>query len=101
MKLLGFSIEDWLTLISIISVSIGALIKGFKWAFHSVYEKESENNRQAFNKLSQSVSDSIDAQKTLNEAIEGLRRDLKENNSTLNNHEVRITKLEDREEKNL
>lgn len=87
MQVLGISVEDWLAVLTIIVTVCTALIKGFKWAFHSAYKEESENNRKTFEKLSDTVN-------TLNETVTELRTDLSKNNETINRHERQILALQ-------
>lgn len=90
MQIFGFSIEDWVAIITISGTVLTILIKGFKWAFHSAYLEESEANQKTFEKLNDTVT-------TLNNTVESLREDLSKNNTTLNEHERRLIILETKE----
>lgn len=87
MQVLGISVEDWLAVITIVGSVYTVLIKGFKWAFHSVYKEESESNRKTFQRLSDTVS-------KLNNTVDELRSDLSKNNETLNRHDKQILALQ-------
>lgn len=90
MTFLGISVEDWVAIITICGTFLTVLIKGFKWAFHSAYLEEAENNKKTFDKLTDTVN-------TLNDTVKSLRDDLSRNNSTLNEHERRLIVLETKE----
>lgn len=90
MTFLGISLEDWTAIIGIGGTFLTILIRGFKWAFHSAYLEESQENKKTFDKLTETVS-------ALNENVKSLRDDLSRNNSTLNEHEKRLIVLETKE----
>ncbi|MFK5676018.1 hypothetical protein [Ligilactobacillus sp. LYQ60] len=90
MTFLGISLEDWTAIIGIAGTFLTILIRGFKWAFHSAYLEESEENKKTFDRLTDTVS-------TLNRTVESLRDDLSKNNSVLNEHEKRLIVLETKE----
>ena len=94
MKLLGFSVEDWLALLSIISIAVGFLVWGFKKSFKSVYENVSQKQEKAFADLAHSVEEFKIGQNQLNSTIKELKNSLENSNKTLLNHEHRITKIE-------
>ncbi len=98
MRFLGFSIEDWVALVSIIGSSLTVLIWGFKRAFHSVYEQESLKNKNKFQRLVEAIDDFKDTQTHLNETMHDIQVELNRNNSKLVDHEIRISKLETKEE---
>ena len=94
MKLLGFSVEDWLALLSIISIAVGFLVWGFKKYFKSVYENASAKQEKAFADLAYSVEEFKIGQSQLNSTIKESKNSLENSNKTLLNHEHRITKIE-------
>ena len=63
---MGFSVEDWLALFSIISLSVGFLVWEFKKSFKSVYENFSAKQEKAFNDLARSVQEFKSGQAQLN-----------------------------------
>lgn len=94
MTLLGLTLEDLVAIITIGGAFVSVLIWGFKRAFHTVYEKENADQRKRTEKLLERVDDFYHVVDMLNETMKELQADLKQNNATLNNHEVRITVLE-------
>lgn len=96
-RILGFSIEDWVALAGIIGTTCSFLIWGFKKAFHNVYEEEASKDKNKFRRLIESFDDFKETQKTLNQTMQAIKDDLNKNNSKLTNHEIRISQLEVKE----
>lgn len=96
MNILGLSAQDWVALLSIISTAIGVLIWGFKKAFHNVYERESKTQQELTSRLIDMVDDFKHTQSNLNETMKELQNDLKQTNATINNHEVRLSIVEEK-----
>lgn len=63
---MGFSVEDWLALFSIISLSVGFLVWGVKKSFKLIYENFSAKQEKAFNDLARSVQEFKSGQAQLN-----------------------------------
>ena len=97
MRILGFSIEDWVALAGIIGTTCSFLIWVFKKAFHNVYEEEASKDKNKFRRLIESFDDFKETQKTLNQTMQAIKDDLNKNNSKLTNHEIRISQLEVKE----
>lgn len=97
MRILGFSIEDWVALSGVIATTCSVLIWGFKTAFHKVYEEEASKDKNKFRRLIESFDDFKDTQKALNKTMQDIKDDLNKNNSKLTNHEIRLAQLEVKE----
>lgn len=95
MNILGLSAQDWVALLSIISTAVGVLIWGFRKAFHTVYEKESQTQQELTSRLIDTMDDFKHTQCNLNETMKEIQNDLKQTNATINNHEVRLAVLEE------
>lgn len=94
MQIFGFSIEDWAAFAAIAASLTGALIWGFKKAFHSVYEQESGKHQEQFDKLVDTLDDFQTTQVNLNRTMQEIRDKLEVTKDRINNHEVRISNLE-------
>lgn len=94
MTLLGFTLEDWVSIITIGGTFVSVLIWGFKHAFHTVYEKEAGKHEAQFNKLVDALDDFQETQVNLNQTMKEIRDKLEVNKDRINNHEVRISNLE-------
>lgn len=96
MQILGLSAQDWVALLSIVSTAVGVLIWGFKKAFHNVYERESKAQQELTSRLIDTMDDFKHTQCTLNETMKEIQNDLKQTNATINNHEVRLSIVEEK-----
>ena len=97
MRILGFSIEDWVALAGIIATTCSLLTWSFKTSFHKVYEEEASKDKNKFRRLIESFDDFKDTQKALNKTMQDIKDDLNKNNSKLTNHEIRLAQLEVKE----